>query len=80
MMMASSLLLQMSIHIARLGEGVDKTKTINDNAIGRAQDILEKYRSIIEDNKVEKIRIVGTSSLRDAKNSPEVLAKLESMQ
>jgi exopolyphosphatase/guanosine-5'-triphosphate,3'-diphosphate pyrophosphatase len=63
--------------IARLGECVDKTKMINENAIGRAQDILEKYRSIIEENKVEKIRIVGTSSLRDAKNSRGVIAKLE---
>jgi len=63
--------------IARLGEGVDKTRIINDDAIGRAKEILQNYNEIIKKHNVENVRIVGTSSLRDAKNSQEVIAKLE---
>jgi len=63
--------------IARLGEGVDRTKLINDNAISRASNVLNDYRDIIKKNNVDRIRIVGTSSLRDSINSDEVIRILE---
>ncbi len=64
-------------YIARLGEGVDSTKIINDDAILRASEILKKYRQIIKEYKVDEIRIVGTSCLRDAKNSEYVISRLQ---
>jgi exopolyphosphatase/guanosine-5'-triphosphate,3'-diphosphate pyrophosphatase len=62
--------------IARLGEGVDKTGIINDNAIIRAEEILEKYRSILDELDNVQVIAVGTSALRDAKNKIEVLRRL----
>jgi exopolyphosphatase/guanosine-5'-triphosphate,3'-diphosphate pyrophosphatase len=62
--------------VARLGEGVDKTGVINENAIGRASAILEKYREICDKHSVDLIRINGTSAMRDAENSADVRESL----
>ena len=62
--------------VARLGEGVDKTGIINENAIGRATTILDKYKQICNRHSVDLIKINGTSALRDAQNSSEVRERL----
>lgn len=59
--------------IARLGQDLNKTGVISEQAIGRAIKILENYKSICENLKVDLINAAGTSALRDAKNSNEVL-------
>lgn len=63
--------------IARLGEGVNKSGKITDSATERAVEILKSYQSQISKLKVEKIFAVGTSTLRDAKNTSDILVRLE---
>jgi exopolyphosphatase/guanosine-5'-triphosphate,3'-diphosphate pyrophosphatase len=63
--------------IARLGEGVNETGMITDLATERAIEILKNYRHQILRLKVEKVFAVGTSALRDARNSLDVLVRLE---
>jgi exopolyphosphatase / guanosine-5'-triphosphate,3'-diphosphate pyrophosphatase len=58
--------------VARLGEGVDKTGLINPEATARASTILERYKPLCNKHSVDRIKICGTSALRDARNSPEV--------
>lgn len=65
--------------IARLGEGVDKTGKINENAVKRAANILKKYRKLIIKHSVDTIRVAGTAALRDAKNAKQVREQLESI-
>lgn len=65
--------------IARLGEGVDKTGKINENAIKRASSILKQYKKLTDKYSVSSIRIAGTSALRDAKNAKDVREKLENI-
>ncbi len=61
--------------IARLGEGVDKTGLINEQAKSRAIDIIKKYKNICNEYHVDKILALGTSALRDAKNGQEIIAE-----
>ena len=61
--------------IARLGQGVDRTGRISAEGELRALAVLERYRDHCKNLAVEDIFAVGTSALRDAANSGEVLAR-----
>lgn len=62
--------------IARLGQGVDKTGMISAAGEARALAVLENFRDRCQDLGVEEIIAVGTSALRDAKNSAAVRARM----
>ncbi len=55
--------------IARLGKGVDADRIINQETFTRAEDFLRAYKHTCSTFGVDKIFAVGTSALRDAKNS-----------
>ena len=57
-----------TMEIIRLGEGVDATGEIAPAALDRARVALEGYVRQMEFEKVSRVRIVATSSTRDAKN------------
>ncbi|MFI5202697.1 MAG: Ppx/GppA family phosphatase, partial [Candidatus Kapaibacterium sp.] len=61
--------------IARLGEGVDRTKTISEDAYQRFLSILRKHKESIQSLSVERIIAVGTSALRDAKNRDDIIKR-----
>jgi exopolyphosphatase/guanosine-5'-triphosphate,3'-diphosphate pyrophosphatase len=63
--------------IPRLGEGVDQTRRIGAAAEQRSIEVLEGYLSQCRSLGVEAIIAVGTSALRDARNSGEVRARLD---
>jgi exopolyphosphatase/guanosine-5'-triphosphate,3'-diphosphate pyrophosphatase len=65
--------------VARLGEGLNLSKKINDSAVLRAVEILEKYKKICDDLNVAYFDLVATSAMREAENSIEVLEKLNSI-
>ena len=65
--------------IARLGEGLDKSGIISDNAIMRATRILHDYKNIIAEHKVELVRASATSAMRDANNSGDVKELFETI-
>jgi exopolyphosphatase/guanosine-5'-triphosphate,3'-diphosphate pyrophosphatase len=62
--------------IPRLGEGVDQTRRIGAAGERRSIEVLESYLSQCRNLGVEEIIAVGTSALRDARNSGEVRARL----
>ncbi len=59
--------------LARLGQDLNQTGVISKQALDRAVKILENYKLICENLNVDLINAAGTSALRDAKNSGEVL-------
>ncbi len=63
--------------IIRLGENVDKTRKITDEAYERLSSTLTKYKSIIDELKVTDIAACGTSALRDALDRDEILARVK---
>jgi exopolyphosphatase / guanosine-5'-triphosphate,3'-diphosphate pyrophosphatase len=62
--------------IARLGQGVDQTGLIGAGGEQRAIEILTRYRDRCNDLGVAEITAVGTSALREAKNSDQVRARI----
>ena len=61
--------------ITRLGQGVDRTGRIGPQGEQRSLDALERFRQQCKCLGVEEFIAVGTSALRDAKNSQEVRAR-----
>ncbi len=62
--------------IARLGEGVDKTGFISNEALERTKHILFQYKIICEKLDVNIKTVKATSALRDARNSTEIRSAL----
>lgn len=62
--------------IAGLGRGVDQTGVIGAAGEERCRVVLERYLAHCQNLGVEEIFAVGTSALRDARNSAEVRARL----
>ncbi len=59
--------------ITRLGEGVDRTGALSEAAIARTQEALEEFGSVLREcGGVERVRVAGTSALRDAANAEEL--------
>lgn len=61
----------------RLGQGVDKSGVISQEAMARGLASLGHYRDVTADYRCEKITACGTSALRDAKNSREFIELVE---
>ncbi|WP_053955560.1 Ppx/GppA phosphatase family protein [Inediibacterium massiliense] len=59
----------------RIGEGVDKTGVLSNHAIQRNIDALKEFVEIAHKEKVEKLSIIATSAVRDAKNKGEFLRR-----
>lgn len=58
--------------VARLGEGVDRTKAIGQPAIERLRDVLRSHKHAIEQHQVEHVCFAATSAMRDAANRDTV--------
>jgi exopolyphosphatase/guanosine-5'-triphosphate,3'-diphosphate pyrophosphatase len=58
--------------IVGLGQGVDQTRLISPEAERRALNVLQRFVHQCRTLGVEEMTAVGTSALRDAKNSDEV--------
>jgi len=65
--------------IVRLGEGVDKTRSLQPKAIERTLACLDEYKSIISDAEVAPgdVVCVATSHARDASNGKAFFARVE---
>jgi exopolyphosphatase / guanosine-5'-triphosphate,3'-diphosphate pyrophosphatase len=55
--------------IVRLGQGVDATGRLADEAVERAFGCLDEYASLLAEYPVERIRCCATSAIRDAVNA-----------
>ncbi len=59
--------------VVRLGEGVQESRVLTKEAMKRGLETLSQYLERCQAMRVEKIFAVGTSALREAKNSGEFL-------
>ncbi|GGR69905.1 exopolyphosphatase/guanosine-5'-triphosphate,3'-diphosphate pyrophosphatase [Nocardioides luteus] len=55
--------------MVRLGQGVDRTGVLADEALERAFGAIDEYAALIRDHGVERVRFVATSATRDAANA-----------
>lgn len=61
--------------ISRLGEGLDRTGLIDESAVSRTLECLERFVQEAEYSGASHIRVAGTSALRSAANGPDVAAR-----
>ncbi|MEE1339602.1 MAG: guanosine-5'-triphosphate,3'-diphosphate diphosphatase [Succinivibrionaceae bacterium] len=61
----------------RLASGLDENNVLSDEAINRGLDCLKLFAEQLENIPVENVRIVGTATLRIAKNVDVFLEKAE---
>jgi exopolyphosphatase/guanosine-5'-triphosphate,3'-diphosphate pyrophosphatase len=69
-------LLADSMRFARLGEGVSATGKLSLEAQERTLAVTEEFLKVAKRHQVEKIRLVGTSALREVENRAEFLARV----
>lgn len=63
--------------ITRLGEGLIKTGELSPAAMARTFGVLEEYAGIVDENRVDRVVCYGTSALREARNSGELIERVE---
>lgn len=63
--------------ITRLGEGVDKTRTLAPAAIERTNSVIGRYAEIVERLGAKRVDVVGTSAMRDAGGGDAVRAHVK---
>jgi exopolyphosphatase/guanosine-5'-triphosphate,3'-diphosphate pyrophosphatase len=61
--------------ISRLGEGLDRTGRIDEAAVARTLDCLERFVQEAEYSGASHIRVAATSAMRSATNGPEVASR-----
>ena len=62
------------MRITRLGQGVDATGRLADEAVARTVAVLEEYRAVMDRLGVDRVRMTATSAARDAANRDEFFA------
>jgi exopolyphosphatase / guanosine-5'-triphosphate,3'-diphosphate pyrophosphatase len=63
--------------ITRLGQGVNETRRLDADAIGRTMAVLAEYHEAITANDVARVRMTATSASRDATNRDEFFDPVE---
>jgi exopolyphosphatase/guanosine-5'-triphosphate,3'-diphosphate pyrophosphatase len=63
--------------ITRLGQGVDATGRLAPEAVERTMATLTRYRGVMDELGVERVRITATSAARDASNRDEFFGPAE---
>ncbi|NED95193.1 Ppx/GppA family phosphatase [Phytoactinopolyspora alkaliphila] len=64
------------MRIVRLGQGVDRTGRLADDALRRTTAALVEYASVIDELGAERVRMVATSATRDASNAAEFIGSV----
>lgn len=76
---ASGEALVREMRITRLGQGVDATGMLAQDALDRTLSVLKDYRSLCDNQKVSRGRLAATSAARDATNGVDFLSLASSI-
>jgi len=58
--------------ITRLGQGVDATRQLHPDAVARTLATLREYRAVLDEHRVDHVRVTATSAARDASNADDL--------
>jgi len=65
------------MEITRLGENVNKTRVLSEEAMERTIKVLKKYKEKIVELRIKEIKVTATSAMRDSKNSDEFIKRIK---
>src|SRR4051812_39360002 len=57
--------------VTRLGQDVDSSGRLADEAVERVFGVLDEYRSLIDENGAERVVALATSAVRDSENGDD---------
>lgn len=63
--------------ITRLGQGLNESKQLCDEAIGRTLAAVLAYKQVLNKYKVENLKIIATSAVRDATNQVDFISYIK---
>src|SRR5690606_24358618 len=63
----------------KIGMGGINRGVITEGALQRTMVALQSFKNIIDQSGIDKVYAMGTSALRNARNSPEVLAMIKAV-
>lgn len=66
--------LERRMTITRLGEGVDRRRSLSDEALVRTLRTVADYAAVCGEYGVQRLRVTGTSAVRDARNRDQFFA------
>lgn len=66
-------------HMVRLGQGIDTTGAISEEALARASTALRSIAAVNERYAVDRVRFCATSATRDADNAAEFAATVRAL-
>ena len=66
-----------SFEVTRLGKGLHSSGRISNEGINRTLHVLKSYRSLIEQQNIASVHLVGTESLRKAVNKEEFITEVQ---
>src|SRR5271157_85610 len=55
--------------VTRLGESVFVNRTLDPQAMSHTMQVMRRFHRAVQDYAADRVRVVATSALRDAKNS-----------
>ena len=62
------------VRIVRLGQGVDRTGRLAEEAVARTLAAVDEYAALLDEHRVDALRFCATSASRDASNAAEFRA------
>ena len=62
------------VRIVRLGQDVDRTGRLADEAVGRTLEAVDEYAAMLREHEVTRLRFCATSATRDASNAADFRA------
>lgn len=65
--------------VTRLGQNVDKTRSLRQDALKRTLSVVADYAAVCGEYGVEKMIVSGTSAVRDAENREEFFSGVRSL-
>jgi len=65
--------------ITRLGEGVDRTRELSASAVERTTQCLTQYAAIVRQLGVDRVAVVGTSAMRDARGGEAITTNVRAL-
>jgi exopolyphosphatase / guanosine-5'-triphosphate,3'-diphosphate pyrophosphatase len=64
--------------VLRLGRGLQATERLNDEGMGQAFTVMHRYHAVARAMGAHPFEVLATAAVRDAKNGPQFVARLQS--
>ena len=65
--------------VTKMSEKIEQTGEISTEAFKRVNSALRNFKKLLMENDVDDVFVIGTAALRDARNSEEIIEKINNI-